>query len=1623
MRKALQLQKKSVLLFLFFVCWLLAIPEKLQAQQTVSIIWDKETGCLVYDDKRKEFGEDIEPSACVRVCEYSTVTYSLTGNTTGWQSTNWNVAGGTINSQTLTTCTVTWGAAGAATVTATINKTNGTTQTEQICVEIINSPRARFGLMPDLNATHFDGCVQDTFYFVNTSITNGGTALIAYYWEFGDGDTSSEFQPSHNYAQAGNYTVRLTVTNACNCTDTYEMTVRVGEGGFEIICPSVVCDGERASYTVPQDVIDGCASVGYNWSVVGGTIVSPTPYGPQILVDWDNVDANGFGYVSLDATSCNLQCAGISTAQIPVIQSNGTILGESVLCENEQGMYKLPQWPSTEFTWTIDSGSTGAVLVQTQLPNEVIVQTQNASGTITLRATYRNTLLNCGGTATIVITVRPQAIIQGPVALCRGNSGSYTIQGGYSGTFTLSGPSGTTTYTGTTFTPTFNVAGNYTLTVSGSTFCKPGQLTIIVKDKEPTPTAINGPSVACPGVPTAYSVTNTVPGTVIKWAVVGGTIVGSNSGNEITVNFSGSGPYTVQAWRESLSAPNCPSNVLSKTVTYPVVNATVSGPTHACSSTFSNYSVNYAEGEEYSWSISPADAGTVTVGDGTQNVTVLWNEYNGTAYVVLNITKCGVMGPGIPYPVQVITAPIVSLSNPPTQICEGSPVTLTLASTPSLTQGTITWDFGDGTSVTTDHTMPNWLTVTHPYSNSGTANVGYTIHVTVENGNGCFNDASTTHLLTVLPAPVASLSPAGNYAICPTFTSQNITVNIQGGIAATSNIKWYRNNVLQSSGMSTTFTATTLGSYYAVVTGLNGCTTTTNTVTYTNDCIPLPDCNSGQTVTLNTPVNSCGVVTVTGSYTGAPSNIVWYTNVTPVSQSTTNTSGSFTFAESGVYTIFYQVTYGTCIVTRSQNVTVSYMPELKYTVTCGTGGGYSVTLLDNSNYFPGHPINSHIFRVNTTNYSVGTAVSHTVNLMPGTYTLGLTIDGTTSTPCSVSPITLVLPAMPSSAFTSTAPRCEEAVISFTPAQSGLSYRWELRPGVFNLQPVASAAYNPNGIYPVSLTVTNEFGCQTTTTQNLTIIDNLLAGTITRSPANGTVCEGSSVALSYTPNSGTPPANSYQWKRGSTVVATTATYNATISGSYTVTVSTTQGCTFTTPAVNVTIIDLPSTTISGPLAICSGSTFTWSVPDAGTGALYEWRKSPSTTIIGTTRSLVQNLTAVGTHTYSITVRIPNGSGGYCVSTQSQTLTVNPNPATPTITFGSLDCDTYTLELHANASGAGTFTWSNGMSGQTIQVTQGGSYMVTFTNTSGCSSSAQIDVPKDPAIHLWGVPDGCYTFCDGGLAGSTLTGTTQPFAYWEWLFNGSAVDAGANTNVPPLDVNLYGSGTYQLLLNSGLCDRISEEVNIDTTRKCECDIRVKVRRIESIRGDICSYQVILDFSNPYSTPLQVTLTAPNGEGIFVPSTVTINPATTTSVAVVFIPLNSFNGGGVSINVDSLLEGGKLCFTKFAIEFPRCGESARTSRLAQSGESFAKADLIVAPNPANDVVELNYKYAGVAEGDVRTLQIYTLMGVLLETHTPENGAGIWKADLGRYPAGQYLIVMKLNGEVIIQKALIVK
>jgi PKD repeat protein len=77
------------------------------------------------------------------------------------------------------------------------------------------SPFYLTGATADFNIVHANNCTGSTVYMQNNS-----SNAISYFWDFGDGNTSTDPSPVHSYTTTGvNYIVSLTVTDTLGCTD------------------------------------------------------------------------------------------------------------------------------------------------------------------------------------------------------------------------------------------------------------------------------------------------------------------------------------------------------------------------------------------------------------------------------------------------------------------------------------------------------------------------------------------------------------------------------------------------------------------------------------------------------------------------------------------------------------------------------------------------------------------------------------------------------------------------------------------------------------------------------------------------------------------------------------------------------------------------------------------------------------------------------------------------------------------------------------------------------------------------------------------------------------------------------------------------------------------------------------------------------------------------------------------------------------------------------------------------------------------------------------------------------------------------------------------------------------
>ncbi|MEM1134791.1 MAG: PKD domain-containing protein [Bacteroidota bacterium] len=95
---------------------------------------------------------------------------------------------------------------------------NLTVFTENGCSENVEK-NIYVGALPDADFEWANTCVNDEVQFTNFSSVEN-ESLESWFWEFGDGQVSTDFSPSHQYSKTGSYQVKLTAFSETNCEST-----------------------------------------------------------------------------------------------------------------------------------------------------------------------------------------------------------------------------------------------------------------------------------------------------------------------------------------------------------------------------------------------------------------------------------------------------------------------------------------------------------------------------------------------------------------------------------------------------------------------------------------------------------------------------------------------------------------------------------------------------------------------------------------------------------------------------------------------------------------------------------------------------------------------------------------------------------------------------------------------------------------------------------------------------------------------------------------------------------------------------------------------------------------------------------------------------------------------------------------------------------------------------------------------------------------------------------------------------------------------------------------------------------------------------------------------------------
>ncbi|MCB0522250.1 MAG: DNRLRE domain-containing protein [Saprospiraceae bacterium] len=576
-------------------------------------------------------------------------------------------------------------------------------------------------------------------------------------------------------------------------------------------------------------------------------------------------------------------------------------------------------------------------------------------------------------------------------------------------------------------------------------------------------------------------------------------------------------------------------------------------------------------------------------------------------------------------------------------------------------------------------------------------------------------------------------------------------------------------NVLGQSNFTTGTAATTQAGLsgprrpdYDVTTGrLYVPDATNNRVVIFNLACPL---SATGTVT-NATCGSNGAIDITASGGNSPYTYNWGGGITTEDR---------TGLTAGAYTVTVTDAYGNTATTSATITQLSTPIVITPTVTqptCFAGGSISLSVSGGNSPYT----------YDWADISGMSNPQNRVGLAAGTYTMTVTA----ANGCTVASGNLVLNTA-SGCMGTLVCRSETArVFSVDPDPTVVTYTWTVPAGAVITAGQGTPSITVNftgtapGAYTVCVTAQNDCGTSSQTCQNIDV--NSATATATANP----VCTGGNLSL-FASGGGT-----YSWSGPSGFTSSSQNpvrYGAVAAhaGTYTVTVTTSAGCTATASVV-VAIKTPPSLATAATNAACGSSNGAINLTVSGGTSPFSYLWSNS--------SATEDISGVAAGSYLVTVTDNNGCSATTTSSVGNTggPSVSATPVVVTCNGGSNGSVGISV---SGGTSPYTYLWSNGTTTQNVSGLTAGTYAVIVTDATGCQGVTSATVTQPNALQLDATQ--VNIACNGSATGSIsllVSGGTSPYSY-SW----SGPTAIGNTATP---TNLL-AGTYNVTVTAaGSC----------------------------------------------------------------------------------------------------------------------------------------------------------------------------------------------------------------------------
>jgi len=708
------------------------------------------------------------------------------------------------------------------------------------------------------------------------------------------------------------------------------------------------------------------------------------------------------------------------------------------------------------------------------------------------------------------------------------------------------------------------------------------------------------------------------------------------------------------------------------------------------------------------------------------------------------------------------------------------PATLSMSTTPPtpvITAGKYTFCNGDTVILTsTSGYSYQWYFNGYSISGSGSNSIAVTqpgnYYVVITNASGCSSSASAITTLQQYPTSIPVINASGPTNICAGYT-----VSLTSSLANT--YQWYLNNIPVSGSVNSTYNAGSTGSYYVRETDINGCKTYSNTISVIVDTI-LPPVIA---IAMSGNTNICsGDSTILMANTGY-AYYQWYMNGVLIPGANTY---SISVKNTGSYTAT-GTSYSGCISPASSPVQINaYSIPAQPVITAPTNSlcnGSSIILSGNTiaGSYQWYLNGNAIIGANSQTYTVFSG---------GTYSLIVSNLAGCSSVMSGNFIVTNNSTIPVISSNGSTILCSGASATLI-ASAGTNYQWYNNGNLISSANTQSYTTSLGGNYTV--TVTNNYNCSSTSSAIAVTVNTVITPVLTSSAT--TVCKGNNITLTASQGYAY-----YQWYNNGIVIPgiTTISYTASVSGNYTVTGTTSAGCTspasLPVPVYIFTAAPVPViTTLNSNVCLGNSATLTSSI-----GISYQWYLNGNPIAYATT----QSYTTTTQGNYAVIITDTNG----CKSTISAAVPVNvlAVPAIPAITASGSTTICTGNSITLTSAIATAYQWYlngtaiTGAITQTLNVSSAGYYSVQVFNSNNCSA---VSVSTPVLISSGRTPtvtaSGPTVFCNGGSVILTAAADSG-YTVYQWYNNGTIINGATGKT---FTVNNSGSYTVVATIPGG------------------------------------------------------------------------------------------------------------------------------------------------------------------------------------------------------------------------------